>query len=103
LALIQENVTNPEKKAKLNGLSHYLPSNQDDLLNYEQRQQANQTYTSSVAESQIESLINPRHKRTGKMQWTREAAHQVLQIRAMIANNQWEGIGTKTVLSALVA
>jgi len=37
------------------------------------------------------------------MQWTREGAHQVLQIRATMASNQWEEIGTKAVLSALVA
>jgi len=53
--------------------------------------------------SHIESLINARHKRTGKMQWTREGAHQVLQIRATMASNQWEEIGTTAVLSALVA
>jgi hypothetical protein len=103
LALIRENLKDSEKKAKLNGLSDYLKSNQDYLVNYEQRKRASQTYTSSVAESHIELLINARHKRTGKMQWTREGAHQVLQIRAMMANHQWEEIGTKTVLSALVA
>jgi len=103
LALIRENVKDLEKKAKLKGLSDYLKSNQDYLVNYEQRKQAGQTYSSQVAESHIESLINARHKRTGKMQWTREGAHQVLQIRATMASNQWSEIGTKAVLSALVA
>jgi len=103
LTLIRENIKDSEKKAKLKGLSDYLKSNQDYLVNYEQRQQAGQTYTSQVAESHIESLINARHKRTGKMQWTREGAHQVLQIRATMASNQWEEIGTKAVLSAQVA
>lgn len=103
LALIRENLKDLEKKAKLKGLSDYLQSNQDYLVNYEQRQQAGQTFTSQVAESHIESLINARHKRIGKMQWTREGAHQVLQIRATMASNQWEEIGTRTVLSALVA
>jgi hypothetical protein len=103
LALIREKIQDSDKKAKLKGLSNYLKNNQDYLVNYQQRQQAGQTYTSQVAESHIESLINARHKRTGKMQWTREGAHQVLQIRAKMASNQWEEIGTKTVLSALVA
>ncbi|MBV9386135.1 MAG: UPF0236 family protein [Chroococcidiopsidaceae cyanobacterium CP_BM_ER_R8_30] len=103
LALIRENVKDSEKKAKLKGLSDYLKSNQDYLVNYEQRKQDGQTYTSQVAESHIESLINARHRRTGKMQWTQEGAHQVLQIRATMANNQWEEIGTRTVLSALAA
>jgi len=103
LALIRENVTDSEKKARLKGLWDYLKSNQDYLVNYEQRQQAGQTYTSQVAESHIESLINARHKRTGKMQWTREGAHQVLQIRATIACNHWEHQWQNTVLSALGA
>lgn len=103
LALLRDNATDEEKKVKLKRLHDYLYQNQDYLVNYEQRKQANQTYTSTVAESHIDTLINARHKKTGKMQWTREGAHQVLQIRAMMACNQWEGIGTKTVLSALVA
>ncbi|MBV8887533.1 MAG: ISKra4 family transposase [Chroococcidiopsidaceae cyanobacterium CP_BM_RX_35] len=103
LALMRKNVKDSEKKAQLKGLSAYLKNNQDYLVNYEQRQQAGQTFTSQVAESYIESLINARHKRTGKMQWTREGAHQVLQIRAMMASNQWSEVGTRTVLSALVA
>ncbi len=37
------------------------------------------------------------------MQWTREGAHQVLQIRAMMAYNHWEQQWQNTVLSALGA
>jgi hypothetical protein len=102
LARIRENIKDSEKKAKLKGLSDYLKSNQDYLVNYEQRQQAGQTYTSQVTKSHIESLINAWHKRTGKMQWTREGAH-LLQFRATMTSNQWEEIGTNAVLSALVA
>ena len=49
LALIKENVTEQDKRVKLKGLYDYLYRNQDYLVNYEQRKQANQTYTSSVA------------------------------------------------------
>ena len=48
------------------------------------------TYISEVAESHIESVINARHKSNGKMQWTREGAHNVLQIRAIITDKEWE-------------
>ena len=72
-------------------------------MNYHQREQTNRTYTSQVAESHIDCLINARHKRAGKMQWTREGAHQVLQIRAMMAYNHWEQQWQNTVLSALGA
>ena len=30
------------------------------------------------------------HKRQQKMQWTREGAHNVLQIRALMASYKWE-------------
>ena len=71
------------------------------VVNYDAREQAHKTYTSQVAESHIEALINARHKRTKKMQWTREGAHHVLQIRAMMASEEWESKGQDTVLLAL--
>lgn len=107
-----------DKQAKIKGLYNYLKQNPNYLLNYQQRQQTAQPYTSQVAESHIDevnaapggslrenvdSLINTRHKRTGKMQWTREAAHQVLQIRATMACNHWEHQWQNTVLPALGA
>ena len=70
-------------------------------VNYEAREQANQTYTSQVAESHIESIINAWHKKSGKMQWTREVAHNVLQIRGLIASNEWGDSWLSPVLSAL--
>jgi hypothetical protein len=73
------------------------------LVNYDARDQANKTYTSQVAESHIDALINTRHKRTKKMQWTREGAHHVLQIRAMMASDEWESKHHDAVLSALGA
>ena len=43
-----------------------------------------------VAESTVEHLINDRHKRNQKMQWSRDGAHNVLQVRASMASNQWD-------------
>jgi hypothetical protein len=48
------------------------------------------TFTSQVAESHIDTLINARHKRKQKMQWTWDGAHNVLQIRALMESNEWE-------------
>ncbi len=66
---------------------------------YDARDQAHKTYTSQVAESHIEALIHARYKRTKKMQWTREGAHHVLQIRAMMASDAWESTCQGAVLS----
>jgi hypothetical protein len=103
LALLRDNLTDEGHRAKLTGLYEYLHRNQAYLVNYDARDQANQTYTSQVAESHIEALINARHKRTKKMQWTREGAHHVLQIRALMASDEWESKGQDAVLLALGA
>ena len=90
LKILMINVTDPKKRSKLEELYDSLQRNQAYLVNYEEREQANQTYTSKVAESHIESIINTRHKKSGKMQWTREGAHNVLQIRGIIASKEWD-------------
>lgn len=103
IELLKANLTDEEKSSKLQGLYDYIKRNKRYVVNYEERQQTNQTYTSQVAESHIESVINARHKKSGKMQWTRAGAHKVLQIRAMITSNEWERKWQQTVLSALGA
>ena len=64
---------------------------------YENGQKA----TKQDVESHVDSLINARHKRKRKMQWTREGAHNILQIRAKMANGKWSGEWADTVLTAL--
>ena len=103
LAVLRDNLTDEGHRSKLTGLYEYLDRNQVYLVNYDARDQANQTYTSQVAESHIEALINARHKRTKKMQWTREGAHHVLQIRAMMASEEWESKCQDVILLALGA
>ena len=94
-------IADPKKHKKIESLHDYLKNNQAYLVKYEERKQANQTYTSQVAESHIESIINARYKRSGKMQWTREGAHKALQIRGLIASNEWGNRWQGAVLSAL--
>lgn len=103
LAMLMKNITDTKKRSKLEGLYDYLKRNQAYLVNYEEREQENQTYTSQVAESHVESIINARHNKSGKMQWTREGAHKVLQIRGAITSNEWEDRWQAAVLSALDA
>jgi len=103
LALLRDNMPDEAKRSRLTGLYDYLQRNQAYLINYHERSQTNKPYTSQVAESHIEALINARHKRTKKMQWTREGAHHVLQIRAMMASNEWESKCQEVILLALGA
>jgi hypothetical protein len=99
IALIRDNITDEKKRSKLKGLQDYLENNLEYLVNYNEREKANKPFTSQVAESHIDSIINARHKRKQKMQWTREGAHNVLQIRALMASNKWEEKWLDLILS----
>ena len=101
LELLMANITDKKKRKKLEGLYDYLKGNKAYLVNYKERDKENKVYTSQVAESHIESIINARHKKSGKMQWTREGAHNVLQIRGQIVSNEWDARWQAPVLSAL--
>ena len=90
LTLIQANITDEQKRSKLKGLKDDLENNRNYLVNYDEREKNDKPFTSQVAESHIDSIINTRHKRKQKMQWTREGAHNVLQIRALMTSNEWE-------------
>jgi hypothetical protein len=48
-------------------------------------------------------LINARHKKTRKIQWSRDRADNVLQIRATMASDEWASKWQSAVLSALGA
>ncbi|MDZ4877580.1 MAG: hypothetical protein CLLPBCKN_007015 [Chroococcidiopsis cubana SAG 39.79] len=89
IALICDNITDEKKRSKLKGLHDYLKNNLDYLVNYDERQKANLVFTRQLAESHIDSIINARHKRKQKMQWTGEGAHNVLQIRASMVSQDW--------------
>ena len=68
----------------------YLTNNFDKLVNYMERKNNHLPYTSSIAEATVESQINVRFKRKQKMQWTRENANNVLQLRTTIYSNEWQ-------------
>ena len=102
LKLLQANITDNAKQSKIEELHDYLKNNLTYLTNYDQRDNSGKAYTSQVAESHIDSLINARHKRKRKMQWTRQGAHNVLQIRAKMASQEWNQQWQNTVLEALI-
>lgn len=90
-----------KEKSKINGLLIYLKSNTEYTVNYNKKAMENKPYTSQVAESTVEHLINDRYKRSQKMQWSRKGAHNILQIRASMASNEWGYIWQDTILGAL--
>ena len=101
LEQLKGQVSIKEEKSKINGLLIYLKSNKEYIIDYDKQAMEHKPYTSQVAESTVEHLINDRHKRNQKMQWTREGAHNILQIRASMASNEWDYIWQETILGAL--
>jgi hypothetical protein len=84
--LIEDN----SKKTKLNKLVTYIGNNKNGIVNYSKRQKSGLVYTSNLAESTVNTLINERQKGKQKMLWSRDGAHNVLQVRASVFSNSWD-------------
>ena len=84
--LIEESST----KNKLSKLATYIKNNKSGIINYGARKRAGLVYTSNYAEATVNTLINERQKGKKKMLWSREGAHNVLQIRASTASHSWD-------------
>ena len=86
---IKVQVTQPKEKKKITALITYIQSNRHAIVNYEKRQTEGLIFTSQLAESTVESLINQRCKRQQHMRWTRAGLQPLMEIRALIASNDW--------------
>ncbi len=68
----------------------YIINNKDGITDYAARRNAGLPFTSNLAESTVNTLINERQKGQQKMLWSREGAHSILQIRASVFSKTWE-------------
>ena len=59
-------------------------------MNYDERQNLSLPFSSHVAESTVDHLLNKRAKKKQKMQWSRSGLHAVMQIRSSQASENWE-------------
>lgn len=75
---------------KLNKLITYINNNEGSIVNYGKRKRAGLVFTSNLAESTVNTLINERQKGKQKMLWGREGAHNILQIRSSTASKSWK-------------
>lgn len=78
-----------DQSDQIHSLLKYLANNRQYLANYAGRHAKGLPFTSSVIESSIETIINERHKKKKKAQWTRQGAHNILQIRTATASDHW--------------
>jgi hypothetical protein len=90
LSKLQSDLKSEEPIKKANNFVEYIKENREHIINYDERKKSGLIYTSHVAESTVEHLLNERGKKHQKMQWSRDGLHAVLQIRASQASNEWE-------------
>ena len=89
LSGLRSKIEDEKLSSTLQVLYEYLDRNQNYIKNYQKRKAANLPFTSTIAESSVNELINTRQKNNKKMQWTRKGAHDILQIRASVFSKTW--------------
>jgi transposase-like protein len=89
LEKIIESTEEKKHHESIRKLYNYIDNNRDKIVNYNQRKELKLVFTSSFAESSVESLINQRCKGMKHMRWSREGLNPVLQLRAAIHSNSW--------------
>jgi hypothetical protein len=90
-------------KQRLEKLKTYITNNTAKIVNYKERQNNGLAFTSNLAESTVESLINQRCKGQQHMRWSREGLDPLLQLRAAIGSNDWDKIWKTAVMNAIYA
>ena len=75
---------------KLSKLTTYITNNKSGIVCYEARYNNGLPFTSNIAESTVNHLINDRQKGKQQMLWSRKGAHNILQIRAVVFSKSWD-------------
>lgn len=86
---------------KIDKFITYVINNEDKIIDYRKRRKDGLVFTSNLAESTVESLINQRCKGQQHMKWTREGLDPILQLRAHIHSSTWDARWKTAVLMAL--
>jgi len=90
-------------KLRLEKLKTYIKNNAAKIIDYRERQKKGLVFTSNLAESTVESLINQRCKGQQHMRWSKEGLDPLLQLRAAIGSNDWDKIWKTAVMNAILA
>jgi hypothetical protein len=92
--------TNQKEKDKISKFAAYTKNNKNRIIDYRKRKNEGLVFTSNLAESTVESLINRRCKGQQHMRWSREGLNPLLQLRAAIHSDEWADKWRTAVLSA---
>lgn len=98
---LKESVQAKSEKDKLDKFQTYIENNVHRIVDYRARQKNGLIFTSHMAESTVESLINRRCKGQQHMLWSREGLEPILQIRAALGSQgEWGKLWRTAVLNA---
>ena len=89
-----------KEKDKINKFAVYIENNKRRIADYRKRKKSGFVFTSNLAESTVESLINKRCKGQQHMRWSRDGLNPLLQLRATIHSDEWADKWRSAVLSA---
>ncbi len=98
---VEQVVVNNKQREQLKQFKQYIINNKDKIVNYRDRQKQGLVFTSNLAESTVESLINRRCKGQQHMRWSREGLEPILQLRAAInSQNEWSNKWRTAIMNA---
>ena len=97
-----EETKSAKERTKIQKLLTYIENNKACIVDYKKRKKNGLIFTSQMAESTLESLINQRCKSKQHMSWTRKGLHSLLQIRAALSGNDWLENWQQYIMSALM-
>ena len=66
----------------------YIEANQNFIPNYGDRYRHGEKISTAFAESAVNQVISKRMVKKQQMRWTESGAHNLLQIRTKVLNNQ---------------
>ena len=87
-------------KNKIDTFKKYIKNNQSRIVNYRERQKSGLVFTSNLAESTVESLVNRRCKGQQHMRWSREGLNPILQLRAKMHTQDWDNKWKTVILNS---
>jgi len=89
LKQLTEKLFDNEAIKKVEELIQYIIHNEDNIVNYHSRRIQKLPYSSQLAESSVNCIINDRQKHK-KMRWGRSGAYNILQIRTSLFSKTWQ-------------
>ena len=73
----------------------YLAGNLDSLIDYRAWQQAGWRISTGFVESSINRIVGRRMCKSQHMRWSRIGAHNIVQVRVALLNNELDGLARK--------